>query len=110
VISFEINIPTAAPANFNQIIPNWYCPWFNRIELYTSSGNTYLVNQQQADIYSRLACPLNNDFKTRSEEMGPMAISKRIEGVGWDMQSPAANGALASYDPYIILLNNNTTI
>lgn len=104
-ISFVYDCPTAVLNNCFSL-HNRYCPFFNRVELYSSNGNVYLVNQQSADIYSRLACPLNNDFRHRGEEEGPISISKRsIAG-----NSTTNPRDVFSSDPFVVLLNDNTTV
>ncbi len=90
VLSFSVKTPTGhAGDNCINVIPTNYCPWFNRIELYTASGSVYLVNIQQADFYSYLACPVNHDYKEVPYEEGFCARSQRKNwGTGY---TPAAN-------------------
>lgn len=63
VISFTVTCPNNSVAGSFQKIPNNFWPWFNRVELYTASGNVYLTNSQQCDIYSCLAAPICNDIE-----------------------------------------------
>lgn len=104
VLSFKFKC--AANTNY-EFIPNTYCPYFNRAELWTASGNVYLANIQACDVYSRLACPLNNDFRYRSEEEGPNSVSKRVE---WSRSTIADYSILSQSDPQICLLNNNSSV
>lgn len=76
-ICFNVQCASNIVAGQQLIIPNNYWPFWNRVELYTSSGNVYLLNIQQCDVYSRLSNQLNLNARERGKELGTIINSSR---------------------------------
>ena len=76
-ISFLRGIPlTNATNGNNYFIPNNYCPFFNRIETWTSS-NVRLVDVNNVHIYSKMAGLLNLNFTENTSSQGMIYPSNR---------------------------------